>query len=315
MVYPSKDLYMLPPPPTKTLNIQDNADEIPACVMCFNANDPSGGSGLAADLMAIGSVGAHALPVVTGAYVRDTREIVNHYSFGSDALIEQARIILEDVPAQAFKVGFVGTPENIVAIASLTSDYPDTPVVSYMPDLSWWDEDRTDAYLDAYTELLLPQTTVLVGNHNTLARWLLPDSAAGHNPTASDIAKAAHALGVSYTLVTGMTLPDQFIDNVLATPHSVLSSEKFERFEAIFSGAGDTLAAALAALIASGTELKEAVTDALSYLDRCLENGFRPGMGHVLPDRLFWADSDEPDNEDGPDTLLDFNLPPNSTRH
>ena len=36
-------------------------------------------------------------------------------------------------------------------------------------------------------------------------------------------------------------LPDQFIDNVLASPQSVLASEKYERLEAVFAGAGDTL--------------------------------------------------------------------------
>jgi hydroxymethylpyrimidine/phosphomethylpyrimidine kinase len=70
---------------------------------------------------------------------------------------------------------------------------------------------------------------------------------------------------------------------VLATPQAVMCSEKFERFEAIFSGAGDTLSAALAALVASGNDLAAAATEALSYLDRCLDGGFRPGMGNVCP--------------------------------
>jgi hydroxymethylpyrimidine/phosphomethylpyrimidine kinase len=287
------------------------------CVMAFNANDPSGGAGTAADLTAIASVGAHALPVVTGAYARDTTEIVDHFAFDDEAVTEQARVILEDVPVQVFKVGFVGTPENLSAIAELASDYSDVPLVAYMPDLSWWEEDKIDLYQDACTELLLPQTTLLVGNHSTLSRWLLPDWGSDKSPTARDIAKAANAFGVAYTLVTGIPLPDQFIDNVLASPTSVLCSEKFERFEAIFTGAGDTLSAALAALIASGTELNEAVTEALSYLDRCLENGFRPGMGHVLPDRLFWAQPESDDEEDGALSSVetDFEVPPNSTRH
>ncbi|MEY4943305.1 MAG: hypothetical protein RL254_1486, partial [Planctomycetota bacterium] len=144
-----------------------------ACVMAFNANDPSGSAGTSADLTAIASVGAHALPVVTGAYARDTTEIVDHFPFDDEAVTEQARIILEDVPAQVFKVGFVGTPENLSAIAELASDYADVPLVAYMPDLSWWEEDKIDLYQDACTELLLPQTTLLVGNHSTLSRWLL----------------------------------------------------------------------------------------------------------------------------------------------
>jgi hydroxymethylpyrimidine/phosphomethylpyrimidine kinase len=272
---------------------QSAQDTDPACVIVFNASDPSGAGGIAADVAAIASVGAHALPVVTGAYARDTAETFDHFPLDEDAVAEQARAILEDVSAQVFKVGFAGTPEAISTIAEIAADYSDVPVISYMPNLAWWDEASIDLYLDAFRELMLPQTTVLVGNHSTLWRWLLPDWNGERAPTARDIARAAGEMGVPYTLVTGIVLPDQFIDNVLATPQAVLASEKFEKFEATFSGAGDTLSAALAALVASGGDLANAVTEALSYLDRCLDAGFRPGMGNVVPDRLFWAQPEE----------------------
>ncbi|MEY3124740.1 MAG: hypothetical protein RLZZ573_1260 [Pseudomonadota bacterium] len=291
----------------------ETADDGPsACVMVFNANDASGACGIAADLTAIASVGAHALPVITGAYARDTSEIYDHFPFDDEAVTEQARSILEDIPVQVFKVGFVGSPENVSAVAALASDYADVPLVTYMPELSWWEEDRTDIYLDACSELLLPQTTLLVGNHSTLSRWLLPDWNAETSPSARDIAQAASEFGVPYTLVTGIPLPDQFIDNVLCTPDAVLCQHQFERFEAVFTGAGDTLSAAVAALIASGSELAEAVTESLGYLDRCLESGFRPGMGHVIPDRLFWA---HPEADDDETEESNFEISPNATRH
>ena len=294
-----------------------------ACVLVFNASDPSGAGGLAADVSAIASVGAHALPVVTGAYARDTAEIFDHFCFDDEAVAEQARATLEDIEVQMIKVGFVGSPENIGVVAHMCADYPDVPVVAYMPDLSWWSEARIDPYLDAFKELLLPQTTVLVGSLGALWRWLLPDWSAGQAPTARDIAHAAGALGVPYTLVTGIQLPDQFIDNVLATPDAVVASEKFERFDVTYAGAGDTLSAALSALLASGDELPEAFTEALSYLDQSLEGGFRPGMGHVVPDRLFWAQPDDAPGTEVGETLqpsatsflstLDF--PPHDTKH
>ena len=212
---------------------------------------------------------------------------------------------------QVIKVGFVGSPDNLSAVAGVAADYPETPLVAYMPSLAWWDEQRIDDYLDAFKELVLPQTTVLVGSHSTLWRWLLPDWSTERSPGARDIARAAHELGVPYTLVTGIALPDQFIDNVLATPHAVVASEKFERFEAVFSGAGDTLSAALAALLASGSTLAEAASEALCYLDRCLDSGFRPGMGHLVPDRLFWAQSDD-DTPNEPETDTDTEIGENS---
>ena len=272
----------------------------PACVMVFNANDASGAAGLSADTTAIASVGAHALPVVTGAYSRDTHEIHGYFALGEEAVTDQARTVLEDIAVAVFKVGFVGTPENISAIAEIASDYSDVPLVAYMPDLSWWSTTQIEDYQDAFKALLLPQTTVLAGNHSTLWRWLMPDWSSAKSPTARDIAQAAQAFGAPYTLVTGIALPDMFIDNVLASPQAVLASGKFERFEAVFCGAGDTLSAALCAMLATGTDLPEAMTEALSYLDRCLHAGFRPGMGHVVPDRLFWA-QDEDDSKANPD--------------
>ncbi|MBC7395500.1 MAG: bifunctional hydroxymethylpyrimidine kinase/phosphomethylpyrimidine kinase [Variovorax sp.] len=322
--------YLLPPenarlpgdlndPPTTE---EDEGLEVegldPPCVLVFNASDPSGAGGLGGDALAMASVGAHMLPVVTGAYARDTAEIFDHFSFDEEAVAEQTRAILEDVEVQLIKVGFVGTPEILSTVAETATDYPEVPLVAYMPNLSWWDENLIEPYLDAFRELLLPQTTVLVGNHSTLWRWLLPDWSGDRPPGARDIAKAAGEFGVPYTLVTGIMLPDQHIDNVLASPQSVLASEKYERLEAVFSGAGDTLSAALAALLASGTDLVAATGEALSYMDRCLDAGFRPGMGHVIPDRLFWAQEEEEDLDDDPPEIgdaSDFGLPPHDTRH
>jgi hydroxymethylpyrimidine/phosphomethylpyrimidine kinase len=296
------------------------ADEAggPACVMIFNANDPSGAGGIAADIGAVASVGAHPLPVLTGAYARDTAEIFDHFPMDEEAVAEQARAILEDVPVQVFKVGFVGSPETLSVVAEIASDYADVPVIAYMHSLTWWDDGLADQYEDAFRELLLPQTTVLVGNHSTLWRWLLPEWPNERSPTARDIAKAASDMGVPYTLVTGIPLPEQHVDNVLATPQAVLASEKFERFDAVFSGAGDTLSAALAALVAGGTDLAAAAGEALSYLDRCLDGGFRPGMGHVVPDRLFWAqpEGDEADDDDSAEGQVPaFDMPAHDTKH
>ena len=298
----------------------DDTDSLrPACVLVFNASDPSGAGGLSGDITAIASVGAHALPIVTGAYARDTSEIVDHFAFDDEAVSEQARTILGDVEVQVIKVGFVGTPGNLSAIAQIASDYEDIPLVAYMPNLSWWDEASIDAYLDAFEELLMPVATVLVGNHSTLRRWLLPDWDGDKNPSARDLARAAQVRGVPFCLVTGMVMPDQLIENVLASPETNLASQKYERFEAVFSGAGDTLSAALAALLASGEALPESVSEALGYLDRSLNGGFRPGMGHAIPDRLFWAQL----VEDGEDTGVSstygattgFDFPTSDTKH
>lgn len=266
--------------------------------MSFNASDPSGAGGLAADLTAMTSASCHVLPVTTSVYVRDTRSVHEHHALDEEAVDDQARCALEDMAVQAFKVGFAGSAENLSTIASILSDYSEVPVVSYMPNLAWWDEVDLENYLDACAELLLPQTTVLVGNHHTLSRWLLPDWSDEQPPTPREVARAAAEHGVAYTLVTGFNAPDQFLESHLASPETVLASARYERFEATFNGAGDTLSAALCALLASGTDLQAACAEALTYLDQCLDAGFQPGMGHAVPDRLFWAHDDDPEAEE-----------------
>jgi hydroxymethylpyrimidine/phosphomethylpyrimidine kinase len=265
----------------------------PACVMCFNASDASGAGGVAGDIATIAAMGAHALPVLTSVVLRDSAEVFDQHPIEPDVVAEQARNVLEDVTLAAWKVGFLGNADNVAAVAEVLSDYPDVPLVAYMPALGWIDEDELQPYLEAWRELILPAAEVLVGNHKTLTDFLLPDWDNERAPSARELAVAAGEHGTRYVLVTGVMLPgkgkEQWIDNVLASPQGAITGEKFELFEAGFVGAGDTLSAALAALLDSGAELSAAVGEALQFLDQSLDAGFRPGMGNVIPDRFFWA--------------------------
>lgn len=289
--------------------------------MSFNANDATGASGIGADIATIAAMGAHALPVVTSLLIRDSAEVFESHEIDSEAVIDQARSVLEDITIASWKVGFLGSAEGVSAVAEILSDYTDTPLVSYLPNLSWMDDDAQMAYLDAFRELILPASHVLVGSHKTLTDFLLPDWDAERAPSARELAVAAGEQGCGYVLVTGVPLPDQFIDNVLASPQGAVAGERFERFEASFVGAGDTLSAALAAILASGTELDVAVSEALSFLDQSLDAGFRPGMGGVVPDRFFWAlppgeapPEGSPAEGEHPD-LSNDNIPPPHARN
>ena len=291
----------------------------PACVMSFNAADPSGAGGLAGDIATLAAMGAHALPVTTSLMLRDTAEIFDHHPIDADTVAEQARNVLEDITVAGWKVGFLGSAESVSAVAEILSDYPDVPLVSYLPNLGWLDDDQAQPYLEAFRDLILPATEVLVGNHKTLTDFLLPEWDSERPASARELAVAAGERGTRFVLVTGIMLPakggkgsksgasasgsEQFIDNVLASAQGALTGEKFEMFETSFVGAGDTLSAALAALLASGAELQAAVGEALAFMDQTLDSGFRPGMGSVVPDRFFWALPPGEDGEPGGEPL------------
>jgi hydroxymethylpyrimidine/phosphomethylpyrimidine kinase len=208
--------------------------------MCFNASDPSGAGGLAGDIATIAAMGAHALPIVTAIVMRDTADIFDQHEIDAEAVAEQARTILEDVTIAGWKVGFLGNADNVSAVAEILSDYTEIPLVSYLHNLSWLEEDQLQPYLDAFRELILPATEVLVGSHKTLQDFLLPDWDSERPPSARELAVAAGEHGTRYVLVTGVMLAskgtEQFIDNVLASPQGAIAGEKFERFDTIFCG-------------------------------------------------------------------------------
>ena len=302
-------------------SLQDTTS--PACVMSFNAADPSGAGGQAGDVSTLAAMGAHALPITTSILLRDTAEIFDHHAIDAEVVAEQARTVLEDITVSGFKVGFLGSADAVSAVAEILSDYPDVPLVAYMPNLSWVEEDEQQAYLEAFRELVLPQTEVLVGSHQTLTDFLLPEWDSDRPASPRELAVAAAEHGARYVLVTSVLVtssktPEQFLDNVLASPQGAITGEKFERFEVAFVGAGDTLSAALAALLGSGAELQAAVGEALTFLDQSLDAGFRPGMGNVVPDRFFWAlpPGDEDDEgEPGADDPIDEAAAPKNPRH
>ena len=307
-----------PTPDAEAAAMQEQA--APACVMSFNASDATGAGGTAGDVATIAAMGAHALPVVACIVMRDTAEVFDHHAIDPEVIAEQARSILEDVTISAWKVGFLGSAEGVSAVAEILSDYPDVPLVAYMPNLSWFEDDDQQAYLDAFRELVLPQTEVLVGSHQTLTDFLLPEWDSERPASARELAVAAGEHGTRFVLVTSMMVPasktaDQSMDNVLASPQGAITGEKFERFEVSFVGAGDTLSAALAALLGAGAELHAAVGEALAFLDQALDAGFRPGMGNVIPDRFFWALPPDEDGEGDATDAPDDGTAPKGPRH
>src|SRR3978361_1304735 len=99
---------------------------MPPSVMTFAATDPSSGAGLQADILTLASIGCHPVSVVTAITVQDTLGVDNVMVFDPEWVEEQARAILEDMEVVAFKLGVLGSVENIAIIAEILADYPDT---------------------------------------------------------------------------------------------------------------------------------------------------------------------------------------------
>ena len=268
----------------------------PPAVLSFAATDPSGGAGIQADILTLASMGCHPLSVITAITVQDTSGVEGVQAVDADWVADQARSILEDIPVAAFKIGVLGSVENVSAVAEIVSDYPEIPLI-LDPVLasSRGDEFANQDTLSAIRELLIPQCTVITPNTPELRRLVLEDDE--EEGGIEKLAMRLIEMGAEFVLVTGTHESTPDVINTLFCEKGLLRSDNWHRLPGSYHGSGCTLASALAATIARGLDISEAVREAQDYTWQTLKFGFRPGMGQHIPDRLFWArdDGDELD--------------------
>ena len=268
--------------------------DLPPIVLVFAAADPSGGAGLQADIMTLSSMGCHPLSVVTAVTIQDTMGVDDVWPIEAEWVADQARCVLEDMPVAAFKIGLLGNVEQAAIIAEVVSDYPEVPLV-LDPVLASGrgDELVTEDMVVALRELLIPQTTILTPNSLEVRRLAAEEGEEGDGPDLAECAKRIVTLGCEYVLVTGTHENTAQVVNTLYGHNGVVRSDSWQRLAGTYHGSGCTLASAIAATIANGLEVSDAVKDAQEYTWQTLKAGFRPGMGQYIPDRLFWAREDE----------------------
>ncbi len=265
-------------------------DELPPIVLTFAATDPSGGAGIQADILTLTSMGCHALSVVTAITVQDTVGVEDYLPIDADWIADQARSVLEDMPVAAFKIGLLGSIEAIAAIAEIVSDYPDVPLI-LDPVLASGrgDELASDDMQAALLDMLIPQTTILTPNSMEIRRLLQDDSEENAELDLGECARRLIDMGCEYVLITGTHENTPQVFNTLYGENGVLRRDAWDRLPGSYHGSGCTLASAIAAALAHGLELPEAVREAQEFTYETLRAAFRPGMGQFIPDRLFWA--------------------------
>src|SRR6202158_5682270 len=89
----------------------------------------SGSPAIQSHILTLASMGCHPLSVLTAITVQDTMGVEAVQAIDADWVADQARCLLEDMPIDAFKIGAMGSVENIAAIAEILSDSPDVPLV------------------------------------------------------------------------------------------------------------------------------------------------------------------------------------------
>ena len=274
---------------------------MPPAVMTFAATDPSSGAGLQADILTLASIGCHPLSVVTAITVQDTVGVDSVMVFDADWVNEQARTILEDMQVSAFKIGMLGSVENIAVIAEIMADYPDVPLL-IDPILSSGrgDELANEEMQAAMIDLLFPQATLITPNSleaRRLAFMDADDTDELENASLDETAARLLELGPEYVLITGTHERSIEVVNTLYGDSGLIKAYNWERLAGSYHGSGCTLTSAIAACLAHGLTMEEAILEAQEYTWQTLKGAFRPGMGQYIPDRMFWAR----DEDDAPD--------------
>ncbi|MBL8419677.1 MAG: hydroxymethylpyrimidine/phosphomethylpyrimidine kinase [Dechloromonas sp.] len=264
----------------------------PPLVLVFAASDPSGGAGIQADILTLASLGCHPLSALTAITVQDTVGVDSVHPIDASIVERQARTLLADMRVVAFKIGVLGSVENVVAVAHIVAGYPDIPVV-FDPVLTSGrgDDFSGEGIMSAMCKFLLPRTTVLTPNAPE-ARWLAGCRADEDEPGIDRCAQRLIAMGAQYVLITGTHENTPEVINTLYGRDGVLRRDCWDRLPGSYHGSGCTLASAIAGYVAGGAGIDDAVRDAQDYTWQTLANGFRPGQGQFIPERFFRARSE-----------------------
>jgi hydroxymethylpyrimidine/phosphomethylpyrimidine kinase len=250
--------------------------------------------GIQADLATFGALGCHGLSVTTGLLVADSARIEDTLDIDADWLVDQARLLLEDMAVAAFKVGALTSIEQASAIAEIVSDYPDVPFIldpflSSLPDSGLADDDM----LVAIRQILVPQASMLVLSQVELARMAETWREGGGDMLEADVAELTGS-GCAYVLVTGTgaasapgSARGNTRSNTLYSEDGVLASFDWQHLPGPFVGAGSTLSGALTAYLARGRDPLAAVQAAHTYTAGALAHAQRLGMGKLVPNKFF----------------------------
>ncbi len=250
-------------------------------VLAISGHDPSGGAGIQADIESMVSIGCHPVSVITSLTVQNTKEITGFKPQDPDSFQKQIRLILNDFEIDACKIGMIGDTRLVEVIYEELSNKK-FPII--LDPVIKSESGYTLANENIYQEiikLLFPVSTIITPNSQE-ARNLA---------NTNDLEQAAEILlsfGCKYVLITGTHEDTSQVINTLYSENNNPHSYELERLPDNYHGSGCTLSSSIAAYLASGLDINQAVENALRFTWNCLNNAINVGSGIKIPDRIKW---------------------------
>ncbi|MFL9924645.1 hydroxymethylpyrimidine/phosphomethylpyrimidine kinase [Herbaspirillum lusitanum] len=266
----------------------------PPCVLVFSGSDPSGGAGMQADIPAISALGCHPLSVPTALTVQDNVSVFAVHPLDAELVRHQAQALIDRFRISAVKLGIAGSRANAEVIAALIRQLrvaqPDLPVVLDPVLANGKGDNLSNDDAARVLEPLYALATVITPNLNEANRLC------GAGLTPARQAARLMARGCRHVLLKGGHGPQQedvvnrWFGTFFQSEHVEEAVESahwsWPRLPDEFHGSGCTLAAALAAELAKGTPMRNAIAAAQDYTQHALNTSYAIAAGQRIPNRV-----------------------------
>ncbi len=251
-------------------------------VLSIAGSDSGGGAGIQADLKTFAALGCYGMTAITAITAQNTQGVRGIHGIPAPMLAAQIDAVLQDIGVDAVKIGMLSTPESVQVVADAIRRYGLTRVV-LDPVMVATSGDRliAEETAQALVQALFPLATIITPNLDEAA-WLtgqdIRTQAAMHAAAAQ-----LQGLGAANVLVKGGHLPGDDVVDVLRTAEGrtqELASARITTHNG--HGTGCTLSSAIAAYLARGLPLPEAVAQGRNYILGAIAAGAQvhTGQGH-----------------------------------
>ncbi|MXN91059.1 bifunctional hydroxymethylpyrimidine kinase/phosphomethylpyrimidine kinase [Flavobacterium sp. Sd200] len=251
-------------------------------MLTIAGSDSGGGAGIQADIKTFAALGCYGMSAVTALTAQNTLGVSGIHSIPPDFVKAQLDAVLTDIKPHAIKIGMVHSPELVGVIASALKQYPDIPVI-LDPVMVATSGDRLIAQ-ETVAELvsqLFPLTTLITPNLDEASLlWGMPITTVDQMHTAG---QEIMQQGCNALLLKGGHLQQQELTTLLFTENGKVTAFTSNKIETKnMHGSGCTLSSAIAAYIARGEDLHNAVALAQKYVHNAIYNGkdVVTGKGH-----------------------------------
>jgi hydroxymethylpyrimidine/phosphomethylpyrimidine kinase len=251
-----------------------------AIAVTIAGSDSGGGAGIQADLKTFSALGVYGASVITALTAQNTQGVAAIHDVPPRFIAQQIDAVFSDLDVNAVKIGMLSVPVTIAAVAASLERWRQTHVV-LDPVMVATSGDRllAPAAVEVLKRELIPRALLITPNLHEAAA-LLDVPLARNEDEMREQAQALLGIGAKAVLIKGGHAQSDDATDLLVTREAVgrLTAEKIETENT--HGTGCTLSAAIAAGLAKGLRLSEAVSDAKRYVTQAIGAADELAIGH-----------------------------------